>query len=59
LSNDSSQRYAWPEAERVTLWDFPGHQEMIARGDLSSRAQCLTAAAINTFSLAEECSNKG
>jgi hypothetical protein len=32
---------------------------MIARGMCRRRAQCLTAAAINIFSLAEERTNKG
>jgi hypothetical protein len=33
------------------------NNEMTARDDLRRCAQCLAAAAINTFSLAEECSN--
>jgi len=36
---------------------LPGINEMIARDDPRRCAQCLTAATINTFSLAEECSN--
>ncbi|CAI8953794.1 hypothetical protein EMIT0P258_60260 [Pseudomonas sp. IT-P258] len=36
---------------------LPGINEMIARDDPRRCVQCLTAATINTFSLAEECSN--
>jgi hypothetical protein len=38
---------------------FRGIKEMSARDICRRRAQCLTAAAINIFSLAEERSNKG